>query len=74
MKTVLILFAMSGMPIAEDLDDLKQLYYEQRAMCRVGTDEEQSKLACDDVQKIGQTLKDFGQCWISAEAEWGKCP
>lgn len=73
MKTVLILIAMSGMPVAGDLDDLKQLYYEQRAECRVGTDAAQSKLACDDVQKIGQTLKDFGQCWIASEAEWGDC-
>lgn len=71
MKALLVLAVMSAS--GANLDALERSYYDQRAICRVGDDANQSKNACEMIEKIGKELIDAGLCWNASELVWKGC-
>jgi len=79
MRYLIAFMLISSAAMADDLDALKERYYENRAGCRegqingVGLSKDQSDQACAQLSKIASVLKKAGQCWDNGEVEWRAC-
>lgn len=73
MNALLVFVAMSLS--AADLEALKNSYYDQRAICRVGDNatSEQSAAACRTLEVISAQLIEAGLCWDKSELVWDEC-
>lgn len=70
---------ISSAAMADDVDALKERYYENRPACRMAEfdgkpiSQADSDKACAKLDKIGAILKKAGQCWNDGEQEWIPC-
>lgn len=66
--------------LADDLQALREQYYELRPGCRQGEIDgksitpAESEQACKDLNALGAKLQDAKQCWDNGEQVWIDCP
>ena len=65
--------------MADDVDALKERFYENQAACRIGEmngkpiSQADSDAACGTLKRYATVLKKAGQCWNEGEQEWSQC-
>lgn len=76
---ILLALAITVLPsagLADAVDDQIAAYYDLRPQCRQGEDgdkqlsEAETKLACENLNKVGEQIVASGYCWNGSEQEW----
>jgi hypothetical protein len=79
MRYLVAFLMISSAAMADDLDALKERYYENRQACREGyagdkqLSPAESDKACGQLERLSVVLKKSHQCWDKSELVWSPC-
>jgi hypothetical protein len=79
MRYLVAFMLISSAAMADDVDALKERFYENHAACRMGEfngkpiSQADSDKACGQLDRLAVVLKKAHQCWDKSELVWSPC-